>query len=518
MRREYAKAAGWAALILLFATGVSYAVRSSADLGLWVPLGLGVAMGAFYLAEFRAEVGTLLRSRGARQGANSLVYTLAVIAIAVLVQALLVNNGASFDLTKNKSFTLADETVKAVKNLEGKVQVLAFYGPEQKAAFEDLLKRVRKVNPAKFDYEFVNINKEPLKAQQYGVRSLGTAVAVAGDKSESFNGSREEDLLNALLKVSSGAKKQVYFLQGHQERGLDDLQPGGASELKKGLESATFLARSLNLAASAKAEVPEDCAALVLAGPRSDLLAPELDALTRYLARGGRVVAALDPRVNAPGLKAWLQKAGVRMRDDIAIDLNPFNQLFGGSPVAPVIQDFDGSHPITRDLRQQQGQAMFPQTRSLELAALPEGANGTVLARTLASAFGWVGTGNAAPNKPGVGDHPGPLDLMAAVELPVKAFGGDGDKKARLVVLGSSQLFANQLVVAFNNQDLLVNSVRWLADEEKRIALAPKPVENNPLMLDRARLAMVWWSFILLALAAAGAGLGVWVLRRRQTA
>jgi ABC-type uncharacterized transport system involved in gliding motility auxiliary subunit len=516
MMREYAKAAGWVALVLLLGTGVSYAVRGIADLGLWIPLTLGLGLGVWWLVVFRVEAVGVLASRRARQGANSVVYTLAVAAIAVLLQALVAGNDHSFDLSKGKTFTLADETVKTLSALESPVKILAFYAPDQRGEFEDLLKRAKKVNPSKFDYEFVNLNKDPLIAEQYGVRSLGTAVAVAGDKSESFNGPKEEDLLNAISKVSRGSRKNVYFLEGHQERSVNSSDPAGASKLKAGLEGAGFSVRGLNFA-TAGAKVPEDCAALVLAGPRSDLLAPELQALSDYLARGGRVIAAVDPRVQAPALLAWLAKAGIKLDEDIIIDLNPFNQLAGGSPVAPVIQDFDGSHPASKDLRALQGQAIFPQARSLELSGLPDGATGSVLARTFPTAFGWTGSGNRAPARPGPGDKKGPLALAAAVEAPAKAFGGeDNAPKARLVVLGSSQLLANSLVVVFNNQDLVVNSLRWLADDEKRIALAPKPKTNSPLIMDAGSLRMLWWSFILLSLACIAAGVGVWILRRRE--
>ena len=522
MKREYAKAAGWAALILLLATGITYAVRSSADWGLWAPLAMGLAAAGFWWSQFYAEARQVLVSRQARQGANSVVYTLAVLAIVVLVQSLIVNNDVSADLTKDKAFTLADETVKAVKALDQKVQVLAFFGPENRGAFEDLLKRVKKVNPSQLDYEFVNMNQKPLMAQEYGVRSLGTSVVVAGDKKESFNGVREEDLLNALLKVSSGSKKQVYFLAGHQERSLDDPQPGGVSELKKGLESTAFVTHSLNLASAAKGEVPADATALVICGPQKDLLAPELDALTKYLGRGGRVFAAVDPRMPVPAFKAWLAKAGVAVGEDIVIDANPFNQLFGGSPVAPVIQTFDPGHAITRDLGAQQGQAIFPQTRTVALGKLPDGANGTVLAKTLPTAFAWVGKGSQAPLKPSGADRKGPLELMVAVEAPVKAFGGDANApaslKARLVVLGTSVLMDNNGVRAFNNQDLVVNSLRWLGDEEKRIALAPKSRENTPLLLDRGRLSLLWWTVILLALGSLGVGGAVALARRRSVA
>jgi ABC-type uncharacterized transport system involved in gliding motility auxiliary subunit len=519
VRREYAKAAGWAALGLLALTGVTYAVRGAADLWLWLPLGAGVVSAALWLVEFRGEALEVVRSRRARQGGQSVIYSLAVVAIVVLLQGLAVNSGLSVDLTKNKTFTLSDETVKVVKALDQKVDFMAFYGNENREAFEDLLKRVKELNPSKVDYEFVNLNRNPLLAQEYGVRALGTTVLVAGDKKETLTGATEEDVLNALVKVSSGQTKQIYVLAGHQEHSVDDIQPQGLSGLQTGLEAASFGVHTLNLATDDKGEVPEDAAALIISGPRTDLLPPELDALTRYLGRGGRVFVALDPRVQVPGLKAWLAKAGVHMDADIVIDLNPFNQLFGGSPVAPIIQTFDPEHAITKDLAEQKGQAIFPTTSTISTSRLPLGATVTVLARTLPTAFGWTGKGDNAPTRPGPNDKRGPLDLMVALDEPVSDFGGDpaapAGKTARLVVLGTSVLMDNQADGAFNNQDLVVNSLRWLADEEQRISLAPKPADNEPILLDLGRQHLIWWSIILLALGALGAGVAVAATRRR---
>jgi ABC-type uncharacterized transport system involved in gliding motility auxiliary subunit len=520
MRTQYAKAAGWSGLALLFFTGVTYSIRGIADLWLWLPLALGLGLAGWWLSEFKAEAWLTLRSRKTRQGANAVVFSLAVLAIAVLIQALAAGNDVSADLTKNKAFTLADETVRTVKGLEQKVEVLAFYGDENKAQYEDLLKRVKRVNPADFDYRFVNLNREPLLAQQYGVHSLGTSVLVAGDQTETVSGAREEDLLNGLVKLGSGAKKELYFLAGHQERAIDDSSATGVSGLKQGLESSSFDVRPLNLGTTADGKVPSDAAALVVAGPRTDLLAPELQALTQYLAQGGRLLVAVDPRVPVPGLTAWLAKAGVILGQDIVIDINPFSQLYGASPLAPIIQAFDPQHAITKDLLEQHGQAIFPQTRSLALAAkLPDGAVGTALAKTLPSAFGWTGKGTRAPSRAGAGDNKGPVALMVSVELPLKAFGGDAaatDKQARVVALGSSVVLDNQGVSAFNNQDLVINSLRWLSGEEKRIALAPKEKDDSPLLLDRGRLLMVWWTFILMALGALGMGVLVTLRRRRE--
>ncbi|HXB98108.1 MAG TPA: GldG family protein, partial [bacterium] len=467
---------------------------------------------------FRAQALETVRSRRTRQGANAAVFSVAVVAIAVLIQALLAGTNVSADVTKNKTFTLADETVKTVKGLGGKVQVLAFFGEENRAQFEDLLKRVRQINPAQFDFQFVDPNKNPLMAQEYGVRTLGTSVVVAGEQKETFNGIREEDLLNALLKVGSGAKKQVYFLSGHQERSPDDSQAYGASGLKQGLESSSFVVRPLNLATEPGGQVPADADALVIAGPMTDPLPAELDALTKYLARGGRIFTAVDPRAPVPAYKAWLAKAGVVLGDNVVVDM--LNRLYGASPLAPIVQSFDPGHPATKDLLDQHGQGMFPQTRTVSLAAkLPDGANGVTMARSLPTAFAWAGKGDKVATRPGPGDTKGPVSLMVSVELPLKDFGGDAsdvEKRARLVVLGSSSVLANMGVGAYNNQDLVVNSLRWLAGDEKRIALAPKPTENSPLLLDHTRMGLMSWAMVLMVLGALGMSVGVGMRRKRE--
>ncbi|HXC63460.1 MAG TPA: hypothetical protein VNZ67_03830, partial [bacterium] len=92
MRTQYAKAAGWAGLALLFFTGITYSIRGIADLWLWLPLGAGLGLAGWWLSVFKAEAWLTLRSRKTRQGANAAVFSLAVLAIAVLIQALVAGN------------------------------------------------------------------------------------------------------------------------------------------------------------------------------------------------------------------------------------------------------------------------------------------------------------------------------------------------------------------------------------------------------------------------------------------
>lgn len=83
------------------------------------------------------------------------------------------------------------------------------------------------------------------------------------------------------------------------------------------------------------------------------------------------------------------------------------------------------------------------------------------------------------------------------------------------MVFGTSHLLSNDGIGLYNNQDIDMNSARWLADDEKRISIEAKEAESQPLMLDRGRMFLIGIILLLLPLGIAFLGLGV-VLRRRQ--
>ncbi len=516
---DHARVAGYFGLLCLVVAGGLWLVLGLLTWPLWLLLALDLGGLTWYLTEKRDEALAMLRSRSARGGANSVLYTLLFLAVAVLMQALLSAPDWSLDLTKQKNYSLSDETLKTVKGLGEKIKVYAFFGQGEgpREELDSLLKRVRKLNPARFDYEFVDVNKKPLLASRLAVRQMGVSVLVAGaneERAETFNGTKEEDLLNALAKVLRSNSKVVYSVVGHQERGLQDQGPEGAGELAKVLGNAGFNGRSINLVL--QPELPADAASLLILGSQTEFQPSEIKALDNYMARGGRLVIAIEPRKRHRILIAWLAKAGIQVGDDLVLDYNPFNQVYGGSPLAPIVNTFDPTHPITQAMARQQGQMLLPLVSSVTPSEpAPDGVFARWIVRSLPSAFAWRGSGAQAPRGPGPKDLRGPVDLVAVSEVPVSVYGGKGDAKARLLVIGSAMLLSNQAIVGFNNQDFLVNGVRWLGDEEQRIAIAPKAVENAPLLLDAGRLKLIWLGSLGMFLAALITGGVIFVRRRR---
>ena len=128
------------------------------------------------------------------------------------------------------------------------------------------------------------------------------------------------------MKLVKSTGKKVYFLVGHNERGITPL-PGEEGTFAGGPESfgraadalvnETYAVEPL-LLASMEA-VPADASAVIVAGPTRPLLEGELAALRRYVEGGGGLFVAIDPRAQT-NLYALLEEWGVLMGDDVVVD------------------------------------------------------------------------------------------------------------------------------------------------------------------------------------------------------
>src|SRR5207245_488949 len=130
----------------------------------------------------------------------------------------------------------------------------------------------------KFTWKIVDPDSDPGQARRYGIESYGTIVLETKARSEKVLDPEEEKLTNGLLKVTREGKRIVYVVQGHGEHELGSSERAGFSEAKGALEKSNYEVKSLALAL--KAAIPDDAAVVVIAGPRTDLFAPEVDALS----------------------------------------------------------------------------------------------------------------------------------------------------------------------------------------------------------------------------------------------
>jgi gliding motility-associatede transport system auxiliary component len=443
------------------------------------------------------------------QGANLALYTLIGIAIIVLVNWFVNNHDKSWDLTPNKEYSLSPQSIKILKGLKQNVTIYAFDRKDAFSRRRDLLGEYESASN-RVAVQYVDPDRQPALAKQYGIQTYGTIEVVSGTRHFQAQNTNEEGVTNALIRVLMG-EKTVYFMDGHGERSIDDTGRDGFDNLKKELNNESYEVKTLMLLQ--KNEIPANCEMLVIAGPKHDYLPAEIETISKFIDGGGRVLFMPDVGVKLPNLNKMLAAWGVTLRDDLVVDLNPVARLFGTTPVMPLIIKY-GSNPIVEPL--QRTATLFPLSRSIEISKDAKGSPPEMLCQTSDDSFGVEGFNPSMQQispKPRPGDVKGPLTVAVADTIS----GQDGKKgEGRLVVTGTSLLAANAYLGFQGNKDLVMNMVNWLSAEESLISIRPKPQEQQTLNMNQRQMGQLLYLGVFgLPLAIILVGAGVWWRRRR---
>lgn len=450
-----------------------------------------------------------------RYGLNAALLVALAVGIMVFIEILSYRHNWQKDFTANKRHSLSEQTLKVLDGLKEPVKVTAFLS-KGSAAYEqarDLFdlytyrSKLVKVN-------LVDPDLNPDLARAAEIRRYGIPVVFfeTGKGRETVTQLTEEQVTNALIKVSQGEKKKVYFVSGHGERSLDGTDPTGLSTVKKMLEDKNYQPETLVL--MRQEAVPADCAILVVAGPQIDLAPPELKAIEDYIKAGGRTLFFVDPQT-APSLKPFLEKYGLVLGDDIVVDR--LSRVFGGDYLMPVLTSYSQQHPITKNFNIA---SFFSVARSVSTRDTA-GVRTTWLAKT--GDGSWAETDLDALEKGTATfdsgkDTLGPISLAAVSEItspnPDKKKPA-GSENGAVVVFGDSDFITNARIHLSGDADLFMNTINWLGKEENLIAIPPKGNKFQPIMLTAAQAKML---FVLPVIVLPGLVLigGIYVFVRRS--
>jgi ABC-type uncharacterized transport system involved in gliding motility auxiliary subunit len=487
----------------------------------------GLVLILLYLATQWRDIGKAFERRQTRLGSIAAVSVVVVLGILVAVNYLASRRNYRWDLTAGKQYSLSDQTRQIVQKLDAPVKALVFARPEEQRPFHDRLDEYAYLSRGRLTVEYINPDREPARAQQNQVQSYGTVVFDYKGRTERVVGSDEQQLTNTLIKVISGEQKKVYFLEGHGERDTTSGGRDGYQTVVEGLGSENFKVETLALAQ--KGDVPADATVVVIAGPKTDLLQPEADALSKYLDRGGKLFVMVEPALRdqrpLPVLTGLLQKWGFEIGDNIVVDTNPIGQLLGTGELAPVAARYP-SHAITSNFRLL---TAYPTARSVKaVSSPPSGRSPQTFIETSNAAWGETDINAIVEQKP-VGadkgkDVMGPVPLGAAVSAtapnaPAPAGGktaADQPKpETRIAVIGDSDFASNSYLGIQGNRDLFMNTVNWLAQQENLISIRPHDADDRRLTMSAAaqrNVALLSW--IVIPAAIFGIGVISWARRR----
>ena len=500
---------GWLGVALVFA---AVAVRFlKPELQQWYN-GLAIAglvCTLLYILSQWREVVRSFSGREARFGSLAFASIAIVLAILVGLNYLASRRNKRWDLTAGGQFTLSEQTRKVLAGLERPVVIRVF---DRSEGFERFRERLDEYTYAsdKVSVEYIDVDRRPGLATQYQVQQLGTVAFEYDGRVERVTADTEQELTNGLIKVIQGRQNKVYFVQGHGEKGPAGTERDGYAAIAQALESDNFAHDTLVLA---QQEIPADATVLIIAGPTSDFLAPEVDRLESYLAGGGKVLFLLDPLektgvADLPNLIGLVKEWGIDPGTNVVVDASGVGQMLGTGPETPIAAKYN-PHPITENF-----EVLTAYSLARSVTANPAGANNRFAQNLVeTSASSWAETdikelltSGRVQQELDKGDIAGPVSLAAAVSAavtgtpdPATPDAPDAPKpESRVVVIGDSDFVTNRWLGISGNRDLFLNTVSWLAQQENLISIRAKDPQDRRITLSAEQDRQIFWLTIFI--------------------
>ena len=488
---------------------------------------IGLSLLFLALAFSARSVGAFMLGRQGRYGANILIMSAAFLVIAILVNFLLFRNTLRVDATSTRIFTLSPQAVSVLDSLEGPVQATLFYDPSspreqfQAEQTSDLLNELsRRTNKLTYRLEDPDLN--PSLASRYGVVTYPSLVfedltnnrlqelrCIPGPECRNYS---EQELIASILLVTGQEQKRVYFLTGHKEKGLSvettsvQLGDEGYDLAIGGMRRDNYAVGFLNLLETGK--IPEDTAVLVVAGPQQDLTADEKQAIFEYLKRG---VVRKDGTVTGARLLGLFDPETPESFADLltnwGIDLGyyPIADIFSSvaeEPLTPIVQRSNQQYisregvPITEQLNTN----IFPGATAVDITVSdPVDVPSYIdLYRMIVSTPSWMETDpeevqfNPDEEQMSVWSYATVVQALGTFTEEPADLGNP--PPAKFVIFGDSDFAKNRFYASFDNADLLLNSVNWLAEDYNLISIRPKIIPFRELVVTTGERDFIKWS------------------------
>ncbi len=446
------------------------------------------------------------------------------ISVAFIVGILILINFISdryflrLDFTEDQRYSLSDATENILQDLNNPVTVTAYFSEDLppdiakvRRDFRDLLIEYANRSGGDVVYEFKNPNESQeleMEAQQNGISPiminvrekdqmkqqkayLGALVQMGESKSAipliRPGAAMEYELSSAIKKISVTNKPKVAFIQGHGEPSL--------AELSQAHQKLSVMYDVENFTMTDTTTIPSSFQALLIVAPTDTIPQSQLNQLSDYLNKGGKILAAVN-RVDGDlqnargkeiytGLEDWLSERGITVEDKFLIDINCSNimvrQQQGGFimntpvkfPYLPIITNF-ADHPITEGLEQ----VVFPFASPLSFN--PQDTTTNIIPLAFTSKKSGTKKADIIFNI----SYQWRQDDFKESNLPVAAALENGSN--RIVVFGDGDFIVNgsgqqQQQLNDDNVNLFVNAVDWLADDTGLIQLRTKGVTGRPI-------------------------------------
>ncbi len=473
-------------------------------------------------------------------GASVVSSILAVLTLAVVANYLAAHHSPRFYWGASADYRLSPLTLGALEALTNRVRVTVFFDRDHEPypSVRTLLSEYSSHSPL-IEVEELDYRRNPVAAGEFrrrfpmtvtdeepdlvlfesggrtktvparDLRDYDTKALLRGErevKPITFKG--EILFTSAINAVCEGRPRRVSFLEGHREHDFrSEAIQTGYRKL-----AALFIEDNMEVSGlrlTGTGDVPAECELLVVAGSQDPLSPGELQAIDRYLRRGGRLLALFHYRARS-GLETLLASWGINVTDSLVLDDGETeNGLLSVARMA--------KHPVTSPLARSRLYLFQPRALDAQPGANILGAPASIQPIFLTGTNG-VAVTTFVPGgyRYSPGDRRGEIPLAVAVERGALPGVATSLGTTRIVAVGDSTFLANQFIDWTGNGHFGSSAANWLLDRSHLMgAIPPMPIRIYQVAMTPFQSRML--RFVLLALlpgSALAASLIVWWRRQ----
>ena len=512
-----------------------------------------------------SKIKIFLFSSKGTYSANTFFILIGTLIISILINSVIyVSNKNSLspswfrsDLTASKEYDLSSQAINAIKNINENMEIFIFLrNDSSKDAIsikrtEDLLSEFsRNSNENSITFKHVDPDLDPNLSSKLNIerylsgRDLPVLVfrlkesqrlshIVGKDPNESVDVFNEKDVISGILISNQVKRKRIYFLSGHEERDINNLDRSSDSlgQAKITLERDNYDVSSITtdelsriiLNFSLSNELDLFPAAIIISDPSDEILESEKNVVKEYISLGGNIMLLLEPD-SPKGYIDMISSWGVISGEGTLID-----RISYVAPNLEFLQIKDSNlqipdHPITHNF----DVIYFPGSKFIGLSLPPEEIPVTEdgvpyikadpLAYTTISSWEETSKEIIEFNQE---DISGPLPIALALES-ISSIKGNPKRqengkylKSKMVIFGDTDFASNRFIFSAKNEDLFANSLNWLTSDVELISIRPKVKVFRELVLTEDERNFVRWSgWIFLPALSLSFGFFNWWRRR----
>lgn len=478
------------------------------------------------MKKLNLNIGKSFKDKKFKYGGYATLMTAIVIAIVFAINLVATKLDLKADMTKNKLFSLSDQTNKVVDDLKQDVKIYGFYESGKENTMVTTVLDKYTGRSKKITVEFKDPVKYPTVTQQFKQSGTepksGSLVVQSGskykviDQYDLVNYSTDEQgqsnvdsfaieqrITSAIMYVTSEKNPVVYKLQGHDEASV-------GTEVTKQLGNENYEVKDLNLLT--KDAAIEDDAILLISSPKKDLSQDEETKIRSFLSKGGKAIFLMQLlEDDLPRFQGILSSYGVGLNKAIIVEGSAQN-VAGQNPI--YLLPNLASHDILSPLQSKNIPVFVPGAQGIDTLSVKK-ASTTVEPLLTTSKNSWAKKNlKATTAEKETGDLTGPFNVAVAITDKI----GDGTKNTKIVLVGNGNLTDSNVVTASaGNLDFLMNSFNWIQDKKDAITIRPKDVVSQNIQINGAeQLLFAGFVVIVIPVIVMIFGIVVWVRRRHR--